>query len=142
MLSARGFSLARRFPTKSILVTCIGSTIGKAGMASVELTSNQQINAVFPNSSFVSEYLYYQLARLSNKIKNMAGEQAVPLLNKRRFGELLIPLPPTFAEQRAIATALSDLDAELAQLEAQLAKYRQLKQGMMQELLTGKRRLV
>ena len=44
--------------------------------------------------------------------------------------------------QRAIARTLSDMDAEIGQLEAQLAKYRRVKEGMMQELLTGKKRLV
>jgi type I restriction enzyme S subunit len=50
-------------------------------------------------------------------------------------------LPPP-EEQTAIATILSDMDAEIATLEEKLTKARQLKQGMMQELLTGKTRLV
>ncbi|MBR4614403.1 MAG: restriction endonuclease subunit S [Kiritimatiellae bacterium] len=49
---------------------------------------------------------------------------------------------PTIAEQRAIATVLSDIDAEIAALEADRAKYESIKQGMMQELLTGKTRLL
>lgn len=49
---------------------------------------------------------------------------------------------PEFEEQTAIAQVLSDMDAELAELEARLAKTRALKQGMMQELLTGRTRLV
>ena len=48
---------------------------------------------------------------------------------------------PTIAEQRAIATVLSDMDAEIAALEAKRTKYESIKQGMMQELLTGKTRL-
>ena len=54
---------------------------------------------------------------------------------------LPIPLPPTLAEQEAIATALSDADAWIESLEQLIAKKRQIKQGAMQELLTGKRRL-
>jgi type I restriction enzyme, S subunit len=53
-----------------------------------------------------------------------------------------IPLPLTLAEQEAIATTLSDMDEEIAALEDKLAKARQIKQGMMQELLTGRIRLV
>ena len=49
---------------------------------------------------------------------------------------------PSFAEQTAIATVLSDMDAEIAALEQRLAKTRDLKQGMMQELLTGRMSLV
>jgi type I restriction enzyme S subunit len=51
-------------------------------------------------------------------------------------------MPTTTEEQTAIATILTDMDAELAELETRLAKTRQLKQGMMQELLTGRIRLV
>ena len=50
--------------------------------------------------------------------------------------------PKTIEEQKEIARTLSDMDAEIEQLEAQLAKYRRVKEGMMQELLTGKKRLV
>ena len=50
-------------------------------------------------------------------------------------------LPLTFAEQQAIAAVLSDMDAEIVALEAKRAKYESIKQGMMQELLTGKTRL-
>ncbi|MCD6185175.1 MAG: restriction endonuclease subunit S, partial [Deltaproteobacteria bacterium] len=134
-LSSKGFALARKFPEKSILFTCIGSTIGKAGMASTELTSNQQINAVFPNENYTSEYLYYQLNLLSKFIKRQAGEQAVPLINKTKFGEFQIPLPPTKAEQTAIATALSDMDALIEGLEKLLVKKRNIKQGAMQRCL-------
>src|SRR3989338_7921989 len=48
-LSSKGFALSRKFPKNSTLFVCIGSTIGKTGVASKELTSNQQINAVFPS---------------------------------------------------------------------------------------------
>lgn len=51
-------------------------------------------------------------------------------------------LPPTLAEQQAIAAVLSDMDADIESLEGQLGKTRALKQGMMQELLTGRIRLV
>jgi type I restriction enzyme S subunit len=49
---------------------------------------------------------------------------------------------PSLAEQKAIAEVLSDIDAEISELEAQKAKFESIKQGMMQELLTGKTRLV
>ena len=48
---------------------------------------------------------------------------------------------PSLAEQKAIAEVLSDMDAEISELEAQKAKFESIKQGMMQELLTGKIRL-
>lgn len=62
-------------------------------------------------------------------------------LSKDAFREAYVCIPPTFAEQRAIATVLSDIDAEIAALEADRAKYERIKSGMMQELLTGRTRL-
>ena len=53
-----------------------------------------------------------------------------------------IPFPPTFREQIQIATILSDMDAEILLLQSKLQKYRQIKTGMMQTLLTGQIRLI
>ena len=63
-------------------------------------------------------------------------------INSNQLKSLMISIPKNDAEQKAIAEILSDMDAELEQLEAKKAKYEQIKQGMMQELLTGKTRLV
>ena len=63
-------------------------------------------------------------------------------LSKDAFREASVCIPPTLAEQKAIAEVLSDMDAEIEALEAKRAKYESIKQGMMQELLTGKTRLV
>jgi type I restriction enzyme S subunit len=65
-----------------------------------------------------------------------------PKLMNDVMKHIKIPLPPTKAEQDSIATVLSDMDAEIAVLEAKLTKARNLKQGMMQELLTGRIRLL
>lgn len=71
----------------------------------------------------------------------VAGSTIVHLYQKDIVG-FEFPVPPTFAEQKAIAAVLSDMDAEIASLESKRAKYESIKQGMMQELLTGKARLV
>ena len=63
-LSKKGFDISRIFPIGSILFTCIGSTIGKSGIASKVLTSNQQINAVLPTDKYDSEHIYYSLQLL------------------------------------------------------------------------------
>ena len=70
----------------------------------------------------------------------MAGN-AITRLTLEKIKKLRFPVPLTKDEQVAIADILGDLDAEIALLETQLAKYRQIKQGMMQQLLTGKIRL-
>ena len=62
-------------------------------------------------------------------------------ISKKDLAELDI-IVPEFTEQKAIAQVLSDMDSEIELLEKKLAKYQQIKQGMMQELLTGRIRLV
>ena len=141
MLSSKGFALSRKFPAGSTLFTCIGSTIGKTGYACVDLTSNQQINAVFPNVNNDSHFTYYALTYLAPRVKVLAGEQAVPLVNKTEFGETKYPLPVTKEEQTAIANALSDVDALLSELEKLIAKKEAIKTATMQQLLTGRTRL-
>lgn len=139
-LSAKGFAASRRFPQGSVLFVCIGSTIGKCGVASTELTSNQQINAVLPGCDFSSDFLYYALSAATLRVRALAGEQAVPMVNKSGFAETKVALPPV-EEQRAIAEALSDTDAVIEGLDCLIAKKRDLKQAAMQQLLTGRTRL-
>jgi type I restriction enzyme, S subunit len=67
---------------------------------------------------------------------------AIPHISPKDIREFTIPIPPTKEEQKAIAGILRDMDAEITALEAKLAKAHCLKQGMMQELLTGRIRLV
>ena len=141
MLAKKGFSISRPFPAGSVLFVCIGSTIGKSGVAPVALTSNQQINAVFPSETVTTDYLYYAVSAAAGRIRSLAGEQAVPIVNKTQFSETAISLPSTRAEQEAIAGALSDADALIESLGQLLTKKRQIKQGAMQELLTGNKRL-
>jgi type I restriction enzyme S subunit len=86
-----------------------------------------------------AKFLFYRFCLIDWKQYNEAS--GVPSLNARTIEsvEILCPEP---AEQTAIATLLGDMDMELAELESRLAKARQLKQGMMQELLTGRIRLL
>ena len=139
-LSKKGFNASRTIPQNSVLFTCIGSTIGKMGIASCILTTNQQINSICPNSSFDFEYLYYILYQKRNKIKRLAGEQAVPQINKTHFGQTKIPLPP-LPEQNNIATILSTWDKAIDLKEELIEQKKLQKKWLMQNLLTGKVRL-
>ena len=141
MLSRKGFKLARKFPAGSTLFTCIGSTIGKTGYVVDVATSNQQINAVFPNELDDSEFTYYALTNIAPKVRELAGEQAVPLVNKKDFGEMKYCLPANKQEQTAIANVLSDSDALIGALEQLIAKKQAIKSATMQQLLTGRTRL-
>ncbi len=85
---------------------------------------------------------YYFRSREGRELlKSLAQGATRYNLSKTALLKLCFPLP-SYKEQIAIATILSDMDAEIAVLETKLAKARQIKQGMMQELLTGRIRLV
>lgn len=99
---------------------------------------------VRPNKNFVfSPYLSYQFhtEKFRNSVLAVAVGQTMASLNTKILCNLTVDLP-TIDEQVAIAAVLSDMDAELAALEQRRDKTRDLKQGMMQELLTGRIRLI
>lgn len=139
-LSKKGFLLSRKLPKGSVLFTCIGSTIGKAGIATEDMVSNQQINSVLVDGKNSNEYLYYQLERCASKIKLIAGEQAVPIINKSQFESIKLlraPLP----EQKAIAHILGLMDEAINKNNQLIAQKELRKKWLMQNLLTGKKRL-
>ena len=139
-LSKKGFSISRQMPKGTVLFTCIGSTIGKCAIANEALTSNQQINAIICDSKHSGEFLYYELSHRSNRIKQIAGEQAVPIINKSTFENYKVLCPP-FEEQNGIAQTLSLWDTAIAKQTALIEKLTLRKRGLMQQLLTGKKRL-
>ena len=131
-------------PAKCVLIGLAGQgkTRGTVAMNFVELCTNQSIAAVLPNPAFVPEYLYYNLDARYEELREMStGAGGRGGLNLKIIKAVNVPFP-TVAEQSAIAVVLSDMDAELGALEARRDKTRDLKQAMMQELLTGKTRLV
>jgi type I restriction enzyme S subunit len=91
------------------------------------------------NSAYVYPHLFG--AVVSRQVDTLLTGSSYPAINSRDVRALEIPIP-AYEEQTSIATALSDMDTELAALEARRDKTRSLKQGMMQELLTGRIRLV
>jgi type I restriction enzyme, S subunit len=84
-------------------------------------------------------YVYFS-NRFFDRIMSMTAKSSVDSVRREMIADMLIPLPPP-TEQRAIAAALSDLDALIASMDALIAKKRDLKQAAMQQLLTGMARL-
>ena len=111
-LSEIGFQKTRIIPKHSILVTCIGSTIGKMGMASTVMSTNQQINTIVANSSFDKDFVYYAIQSRFPKYLSSIAVQAVPILSKSTFGELE-NYYPSIIEQKRIGELLSLLDERI-----------------------------
>lgn len=114
-------------------------SIGRLCFAGCDLYTNEAICA-FTNVLADVAFLYYALGRIDF---SLYGKQAVKgiTLNKESLRRVEVTLPP-LPEQAEIACVLCDMDAEIDALEAKLTNYRRIKQGMMQELLTGRIRLV
>lgn len=96
------------------------------------------------SNTYDMDFLYYILS--SNAIFEqyiaIAAGSSVKNLNKEKVANVVLFAPQSLAEQRAIATILNKMDNEITALEAKKAKYEAIKQGMMQQLLTGKIRLI
>ena len=107
-------------PPKSVLVTCIGSDMGKVVMNEVEVISNQQINSIIPDNDIVdNDFLYYCLVDMYDILRMYGGDgTAVPIVNKGDFENLETSLPP-LPEQKAIASVLSCLDDKIDLLHRQ-----------------------
>jgi type I restriction enzyme S subunit len=118
-------------------------TRGSCGIVGEPSTTNQSCMAIFPTSDLVTAYLfhYYVLRGEALAFQYCQGTKQQSYTAKL-VKQLPIALPPTTTEQTAIAEVLSDMDVELAALTQRRDKTRALKQGMMQELLTGRIRLV
>ena len=117
-VSPKGFEISRQLPSGSVLVTCIGATIGKTGLIRKKGICNQQINAILPSQKFISEFIYFYCIspKVQNFIKTNASSTTLPILNKANFSKLPIPLPP-LATQNQIVQILESKFAHLEKLE-------------------------
>lgn len=131
-----------------VLVTKDG-TIGKVAFLNeipMEGTLNSGVFVVRSKDLKKIDSVYLSLVFKSSWFDNFLDEitsgSTIVHLYQKDFVKFNFPIPSSIEEQTAIANVLSDMDAEISALETKLAKYRTLKTGMMQQLLTGKIRLV
>ena len=134
MLSAQGFSKTRTLPKGSVLVTCIGSTIGKAGMATKEMSTNQQINSIVVNENNDNEFVYYAIQSAFPRYLSSIAVQAVPIISKSAF-EMLPNKRPCLQEQKKIGKFLSLLDERIATQNKIIDKLQSLIKGLEDNLL-------
>lgn len=137
-------SSTKYVPKNSVLVGLAGQgkTRGTVAINRIELCTNQSIAAIFPSKHHSTEFLFYNLDSRYEELRSLStGDGGRGGLNLTIIRKLHLAFPPK-EEQTAIATILSDMDKEIQTLQQRLDKTRQLKQGMMQELLTGKTRLI
>ncbi len=133
-------------PTGTFLMAITGleaeGTRGACGIVGAPSTTNQSCMAVFPTEALVTEYLFhYYVFRGKQLALQYCQGTKQQSYTAGLVKQLPILLPPTTTEQRAIAEALSDVDALLGGMDRLIAKKRDLKQAALQQLLTGRIRL-
>jgi type I restriction enzyme S subunit len=132
---------AHAFPAGSIVFAKVGAAVfleRKKILSRSSCLDNNMAAFVLNEEQASVPFVHAQL--LAKKLGDLVATTALPSLSGKVLGEIVLPVPP-LPEQSVIATALGDVDALLAAQDALIAKKRAIKQGAMQELLTGKRRL-
>lgn len=128
--------------------TAEDDTVGKAievvNVAGKEVVSGLHTFWFRPQIEFAKGFLGYAMnsVKFHSQIPPLATGTKVSSISKQNLLKLVLHHPVSTAEQKAIVDVLTDMDKEISTLEAKLEKYKQVKQGMMQQLLTGKIRLI
>jgi type I restriction enzyme S subunit len=132
-LSVIGYQKTRKIPSHSIMMTCIGSTIGKIAMSKNEMSTNQQINTLVPENQNYNDFLYYVIQWEVPRIKSLISSQAVPIINKDTFMRIVIPIAPE-EEAIKIGQILSALDHKIQKNIENHSILVKQKKGFMQQM--------
>lgn len=138
-LSSKGIQSSRYLPSGALIMS-ICATVGRPVETRIDVCIHDGF-VVFDRPSVEQSFLYHLLKKLEPDWSSRGQTGSQMNLNTGLIKSTQVPLPPSKAEQRAIAEALSDADTLIESLEQLIAKKRQIKQGTMQALLTGKQRL-
>lgn len=124
----------RLFPARTVLLVCIGATIGKVGIASVPMGANQQLNGLTCGERLDPEYLFFWLKTQRQRFFEDGGSVTLPIINQSRLGSYELPLPPLEA-QREIAdhllASVNHVAALRTRLGAQLAELDRLPAALL-----------
>jgi type I restriction enzyme S subunit len=116
----------------------VRAPVGEVSRAEFDVCLGRGVCAI----RYSNDFLYHALIAKESTWAKLSKGSTFDSVNSADVKAFGIELPTDHAEQEAIAAILSDMDSEITALEEKLAKARQLKQGMMQELLTGRIRLI
>lgn len=119
----------------------IGGSAGQVGICRERYWAADDC-AFFACHDIYKEYLYYVLLLNQSNILHNVRTGTIPRLDRSFLSNMVVYISSNIDEQQAIATILTKMDDEITALEAKRAKYEAIKQGMMQQLLTGKIRLI
>ena len=136
-----GYHNVANRPANTITISASGASAGYVALYNKPIFATD-CSTIEPCSTYDIHYIYHLLKYYQSEIFAMQTGGAQPHVHPSDLNELQILYAKDIEEQQAIATILSDMDKEIANLEAKRDKYRLIKSGMMQKLLTGQIRLV
>ncbi|ASP46681.1 restriction endonuclease subunit S [Cognaticolwellia beringensis] len=114
-LSELGLKSSRLIDKNSILMVCIGATIGKTGFTNIDITCNQQINSFTPNDNLYPRFFYY--AMLSQNFQRnvilKSGQATLPIINKSKWSQLKVSYPQDIEIQKQIVAKLDQAFADI-----------------------------
>lgn len=123
----------RTLPPRTIMFTCIAS-IGKMALSVYPCVTNQQINAIIPKKGYNNEFIYYSLLQKSSLIKSRLANTTLPIINKKDFSKIRIPITTNEKEQQSIADCLSEIDSLIYVQSNKVENLKMHKKGLMQGL--------
>lgn len=144
-LSEIGLKKGRKMESGSILMVCIGATIGKVGFAEREVSCNQQINSLTVKKEFDPKFIYYGMTTrdFQNKVllEGKGAQATLPIINKSKWENLTLSYPKSKTEQQTIVRKLDALRAETQKLEAiyqkKIEDLEELKKSILQKGFSG-----
>lgn len=144
-LSEIGLKKGRKMESGSILMVCIGATIGKVGFAEREVSCNQQINSLTVKKEFEPKFIYYAMTSkgfLEKVLLEGKGAQAtLPIINKSKWENLTISFPKSKTEQKRFVEKFDALSIESQKLQEihlkKLADLEELKKSVLQKAFAG-----
>jgi type I restriction enzyme S subunit len=142
-LTQKGLSEARKVAAGSVLMVCIGATIGKCGYCDRDITTNQQINALTPFDGVSNKFVYYQMRteNFQQRVLLSSGQATLPIINKSKWSALAVALPPKLEEQERIAAKFDSLCEETQRLESickqKLVALEALKKSLLHQAFSG-----
>ena len=125
----------------SVLIALTGATCANVGYLTFDSAANQSVVSIEPYPEYSAKFLYQLLLTKRDLILQNRGGSAQGGVTLNQLKGITVTLPRDLEEQIEIAAILSAIDNEIAALEAERDKYKNIKQGMMQQLLTGQIRL-
>lgn len=128
-------SSAKLFPIGTVVIALTGATTGMSAILEIETSTNQSITGIFPSKEHDSKFLLYTLHHNIDKILLHNVGSAQPHINKEIVDNLEFNYP-IVPEQYVISKILSTADAVIEKTQAAIAKYKAIKQGMLQDLFT------